>query len=80
MRYDSPEFLQRPVVCCAVLGVSDLDGDDGGRAGPVLVVGVVARSQLCRQRRVRRVGEESELELDFFAELYGDRVRFLYGK
>lgn len=53
-----------------VLGVSDLDGDDGGRAGAVFVVGVVARRQLGRQRRVRRVREQGELELHLFAELH----------
>lgn len=72
-----PKLLEGPVVGCAVLRVGDLDGDDGGCAGAVFVVGVVARRKLAGQRRVRCVGQQRELELDLLAELHGDRVRLL---
>lgn len=53
-----------------VLGVGDFDSDNSGSAGPVLVVGVISWSQLGRQRRVGRVGQQGELELYFLAKFY----------
>lgn len=54
----------------AVLGVGDLDGDDGGRAGAVLVVRVVPGGELGRQGGVGRVSEEGKLELHLLTEFH----------
>ena len=60
----SPEFVQRPVVSGAVLGVLDLDRHDGLGHGRVVVLVVVdGGTQVGGKGRVKSVSEESELEL-----------------
>ena len=58
-----PEFLQRPVMRGAILGILDLDSDDGFRERPAGVA-ALGRQQVRGQRGVESVRQQHKLELD----------------
>ena len=75
MRAHSPELVETPVMRGTVLHVCHLDGHHGLGHGAVVVT--LGADELGPQRRVERVGEQHELELDALAQLHADGVRLL---
>ena len=58
-----PQFLQGPVVCCSVLQVLYLHGNDGLGEWSTLV-SLISGEEVGRKRRIQGVSQQHKLELN----------------